>query len=145
MPRKPTTRAAKPLTKTPAPPRSLGKVAGDYWRRLAPLLVELGRLTDLNLAPFEALCRTWAIYRTFDDWVRRNPDKLVFETDKGYQAEAPQIRLRRQALLDLMRLWPKFGLTPEGDVVLAKRGGGASASGRSKSAIEEFAKQKYSK
>lgn len=132
----------KPLATTPKPPTSLGQHGKGYWQRVAPLLVQLGRLTDLSLEPLEALCRQWDLFKTFDDWVRKHPSKLVFETEKGYQAEAPQLRLRAKAFDALCKLWPRFGLTPEGDVTLARKGSGRGTGKRS-SAIAEFAAGKY--
>ncbi|WP_417745077.1 phage terminase small subunit P27 family [Rosistilla oblonga] len=133
------TPAEKPLSEVPAPPDYLGDYAQEYWRTVAPVLIDSKILTSGHLGAFAALCEAWQEYRLNQDWIVNNPESLTFQTEKGYIAEDPRIRFRNNALDNLMKLWAKFGMTPKALADLKKNnnpGGGVPA-------IVAFAAGKY--
>ena len=137
---------AKPLDKAPPVPTGLkGKYAVAYWKRISAELVKVDAITELHLEALEALCRQWQSYRTHSDWCDTNPSKLIFESGKnGHLAEHPRVRLRQQAYDNLTKLWPKFGLTPEGLGKLDRstKGSQSSTVGTAANPVEQFAARK---
>ncbi|QDV26728.1 phage terminase small subunit P27 family [Aureliella helgolandensis] len=139
--RKPKTEAkSEPLAEVPEPPSDLGAYAANYWRSLAPQLVELGILTPLHTETFRVLCETWQEYRTLSQWLEADPSRMTFITASGYEQETPQLRQRDKAAATLQKLWSKFGLTPNALAQLGKHGG---VKARTASAISKFAQKKY--
>jgi P27 family predicted phage terminase small subunit len=138
-PKRTKTAKAKPLDQVPPVPEGLGDFGTEYWSRLAPLLVEAKILTPLHLESFRALCEAWERYRNLTNELAQK-DSWTFETEKGYVAELPEVRMRDQALQQLQRLWPKFGLTPEALAKLGKHGG---ARRNKLTPLEAFAAAKY--
>jgi len=80
------------------------------WEKLAERLVDLNLLTDLDLEALEVLCEAWQRYHELADVVNRVG--AFFETDRGYIAEHPAVRLRQTQISTIERLWKQFGLTP---------------------------------
>ena len=137
---------SKPLTKSPAVPKTMkGQYAIAYWKRITAELVAVEGITTLHLEALEALCIQWNAFKEFDDWIKKNPAQLIIESGKnGHLVEHPAVRLRQQAYDNLTKLWPKFGLTPEGQVKLGRgnRSLGSSSTGSAANAVEDFAAQK---
>lgn len=131
---------SEPLTVVPDPPKDLGPYGQNYWRTLAPLLIELRILTPLHIDSFRVLCELWQEYRELTVFLASDWERRFFETDKGYRLESPELRQRDKTLAAMCKMWLKFGLTPHALVQLGKHGG-LSASQISK--IAEFAKSKY--
>lgn len=114
----------EPLADVPDPPEHLGEIAAQYWRSLAPQLVEIRALTAVHLQSFATLCDQWEVYRQTSDYLAADPGRW-YQTvgNGGYQQVAPQVGVRERALSNLQKLWPKFGLTPEAMAKLGKHGG----------------------
>jgi P27 family predicted phage terminase small subunit len=129
------------LKKAPNPPSDLGKYGKEYWNRIAPILIEIESLTELHLETFKTLCSCWNDYCELSAWMKKNPTQTVFETQRGYMQEHPNVRLRQRALQNLTRLWPKFGLTPEALAKLGKHGGAAAS--KMANPLQQFAAEKY--
>lgn len=140
--RKPKTppKTSEPLADVPEPPAGLGEYGENYWRSVAPQLIELNILTPLHLETFRVLCEQWQQYRALSVWLEADPTRMTFEMPSGYQQETPQVRQRDKALASLQKLWLKFGLTPHALTQLGKHGG---VKGSRLPKISEFAKRKY--
>lgn len=125
--KKPKAKTLKPLTRPPAPPASLKtkKHALAYWKRISKLLVESQTITSQDLEALEALCREWQRYVELSEWIDANPEKEIVEYESGHVNEHPKVRLRQIAFVNLLKLWPKFGLHPKGAVDINKKGSGA--------------------
>lgn len=91
-----------------------GKEAREYWKRIIPELVKARSITALHLEALEALCREWQNYLDHTEWIENNPDKLVIQFESGFESEALRVRLAQRCFNNLTKLWPKFGLTPDG-------------------------------
>ncbi len=134
--------AQKPLSEIPDPPKYLvGEFAIEYWKRIAPLLVELKILTALDLESLTALCEAWQTYRSIGAELAADPSKRFFETEKGYQSISPLVSMRNQSLLALQKLWAKFGLTPDSLCKLGKHGGASDSD--IKKGLAAFAAKKF--
>lgn len=134
---------SKPLEKAPPPPARLKgkKYALEYWKRITAELVLIRAITSLHLEALEAICRQWHDYIRLSEWCDKNEDKLIVEYDSGHMVEHPNVRQRQTAYSNLTKLWPKFGLTPEGLGRLNKTNPSTSTPKR-KNALREFAARK---
>lgn len=140
--KKSTTKALPSLSNVPSPVGfGLCKVGEQYWRSVAPKLVELNLLTALHLETFAELCRMYGEYRTLSKWLIDDPSRCTFSSESGYESESPQVRMRDKALANLQKLWPKFGLHPHALEQLRKHGGIPSSKG---AALKAFSKGKNS-
>lgn len=132
--------AGTPLEKTPDPPMWLGPVGREYWNRIAPLLVKYGLLTDMDTEVLATLCDWWEVYRTSAQLLRESPKLAIVELPGGNQQKSQHSLMRDQAYKALVQLWPKFGLTPEGERRLRRLGPGKA---EDKTGIQDFARKKY--
>jgi P27 family predicted phage terminase small subunit len=132
--------SAPPLTEIPNPPIHLVDAASDYWKQLAPQLIEARILTQMHLESFAILCEQYAEYQELNRWISEDPERRFFTTDNGYMQETPQVRMRDKALATLQKLWPKFGLTPFALAQMRKHGG---VSAGKQPVVIEFARKKY--
>ncbi len=130
---------AQVLSEVPEPPAYLGEVAKEYWRRVGSQLVESKSLTSLHLEAFSMLCEKWQEYRQLADWLAADPSRATYTSERGYQSESPQVRMRAAAEASLQRLWAKFFLTPHAYSQRKK----SNADTAQKTSIAEFAKRKY--
>ena len=137
---------SKPLETAPPVPASLKKKkhAAAYWKRITAELVKVQAITTLHLEPLETICRQWQIYIECSDWCDNNPKELIVEYKSGYLIEHPRVRMRQQAFANLSKMWPKFGLTPEGLVKIGRGSPGAAIKPRP-NAVRQFAERKGSK
>lgn len=101
----------KPQPIRPSCPRFLSREARKEWRRLAPELERLGLLTRLDRAAFAAMCQSWG------HWVQA--EKLMegqcpVGRDKrtGEIITHPAYLVAKQAMEQMRKLLPEFGLTP---------------------------------
>lgn len=99
----------------PKPPKRLMPEAKKEWKRLAPSMVAMGLLTEVDLAAFAELCQNYAYYIAADKEVANLGEKgplAMMKTNSGYTQQHPVLSLRRQ----YYELWHKgladFGLTP---------------------------------
>lgn len=129
-----------PIKDVPEPPEDLGEYGKNYWRVLAPQLIELNILTPLHMQTFRVLCEQWQEYRRLSVWLDADPSRMTFTTNSGYEQETPQVRQRDKALASLQKLWLKFGLTPHALAQLGKHGGVCN---QQLPTIKQFAKKKY--
>ena len=133
---------SQPLSNVPSPDGyHLDQYGREYWRKLAPQLVEANLLTALHLDTFAALCRTYSEYIRLSIWLEDDPDRATFViSETGYEQTAPQVTQRDKALANLQKLWPKFGLHPHSLGQMRKHGGLGTGSAKS---LLDFAKGKY--
>ena len=95
----------------PAPDYLDGDKAIELWEALAPQLVELSVLAELDLPALAVLCNEWQAYIELGK-VAADPKKRIVRAKSGYPVEHPAVRLRQTAVKNLASLWRQFGLTP---------------------------------
>lgn len=111
-------RDAEPVEFTkgiPPIPSGLHPEAAEEWKRLAPILVEKGLLTEADWLAwrlgFEALS-TWF---QAGEQVSKDPKDgggAIHFTDKGYPAQNPWVAIGQKAYASVMKFCREFGLTP---------------------------------
>jgi P27 family predicted phage terminase small subunit len=110
-------RGKRPLPNNEPHPQPIAPKCPDFiddeakaeWERLAPLLEELGLLTQIDGDMLGAYCQTLVDYK----------NAIKFTNEKGYTYKAgetirpyPQVIIAREALKRLQALAREFGMTP---------------------------------
>jgi P27 family predicted phage terminase small subunit len=106
-------RGAK-LEKAPKPPKDLGAEGRRVWEQVTAYLLELGRLSAVDLEALRILCDCWQLYRDLDRFTDPEHALMEIETKGGgsYYQEHPGWRIRQAMAARLEKYWRKFGLTP---------------------------------
>ena len=104
----------KPPPGIPKCPSHIPSVAKSLWRELAPLLANMGVLTEADRRALELVCSTYAEYRHADDDVKVNG--ITYQTtsttgDTVIKAN-PAVAMRSDAAKRYLALIKEFGLTP---------------------------------
>lgn len=123
----------EPPSDMPKPPSRLLPEAKKEWRRLAPPLLALGVLTEVDLSAFAELCQNYAYYVNTDKEITKMGSQTVFamqKTPSGYMQQHPILSLRRQYYETWRKGLADFGLTPASRARIALDGEpGASGTG----------------
>lgn len=117
------------LETVPDPPPTLSGYGRDYWLRIAPLLVAKGALSAMHLEPLEALCDCWDRYQTLKRWLAEDPERWIDHCTSGRTLPSTAAKQYRESLVELQRLWPRFGVTPHAEPRLAPRSVGGQLGG----------------
>jgi P27 family predicted phage terminase small subunit len=82
------------------------------WRRVAPLLRNVGLVSESERAALTALCQQWSRYLAAHAQVMALG--MVIEGPKSVPIPNPSLSVADRALLHCHRLWSELGLTPSG-------------------------------
>jgi P27 family predicted phage terminase small subunit len=116
---------------TPPPPAHIHALAQEEWARVAPLMVEVGMLTELDLAPLVAYCEAFATFRVASEKLAAlavdDPSSagLIVRSPGGAVYLNPLQAVKAKAARDMVSFAAELGLTPAGraGIVVAERGG----------------------
>lgn len=104
---------AQRLSKVPSAPKHLGEHARREWKRMAPVAVRLGTLTEADLRAFELLCEMLETEARARETLEFAGSYSVPTADGG-QKPHPAVRIMETARNQAHRLLSDFGLTPRG-------------------------------
>lgn len=93
-----------------APPEILDDVAVKEWKRVVPFLTKYGILTDLDRNTLALYCQSWADYLNYTEILRESGS--TYETALGQIKPRPEVLMRRQAWMEVIRVSTEYGLTP---------------------------------
>lgn len=101
----------------PTCPAHLGAVARVEWKRITPLLVTSGLLTQLDRAAIAAYCQAWGEWAILETRLKellktQHAEALIDVTPSGYKQVSALAQARDRALDRLLRFAKEFGLTP---------------------------------
>lgn len=122
----------------PPPPDHLPAYAREEWARVAPLMVDVGMLTELDLAPLAAYCESFSTYRHASEKLAvlaaedASSHGLIVRSPGGAVYLNPLQGVKQSAMRDMVRYAAELGLTPSGraSIIVAERGGmGRAAAG----------------
>ncbi len=99
-----------PALKLPEPPLDLGDDALAEWKRVTPRLLELGLVTEVDLAPLAAYCQAYG--RWVDAEAQLENEGLTLTTSKGNVIQNPLLGIANKARNDMVRFAAEFGMTP---------------------------------
>ena len=98
-----------PLTST-QPPKHITGLAAEYWRKIAPTLIETGQLTTTELPVFEQLCLLYA--RSREATEETDANGLTIPGRQGGEVSNPAYRTERESMTLFLKYSIEFGLTP---------------------------------
>jgi len=93
-----------------APPEYLNEYAKKEWERLAPILHNMGLLTELDYTAFEAYCQSYSNYRQASEQLDKQG--LILTGRHGQTVKNPLnsiVNIYQQIMLKYLS---EFGLTP---------------------------------
>lgn len=108
------------------PPVAIPDAAKEVWQRLAPDLMDKKVLTAWDVDQFAAYCVSVAQY---NECRERMGDQYVVEGSMGQMVKSPYWAQMNEALMQMMRLSARFGLTPADRAGLAVKSDDAPKAG----------------
>lgn len=95
----------------PTKPRGvLPQRAMWYWNKVAPKLVKLSLLTEIDMAAFFLLCTWYAVAEEAAGQIREQG--IITTDDRGRERKNRAITVLNQASKEMRLLFGEFGLTP---------------------------------
>lgn len=91
-------------------PKYLLPEAQKEWRRLAPILMNMGLLTAADAVPFAGYCQAYARWREAQDEITRHGS--IYKDAEGRIRPNPYIAIANQQMREIKSFAAEFGLTP---------------------------------
>ena len=103
---------AEPKVKPYAPtcPRWLKKDAKTEWRRIAPILFNIGVLTAIDRAALAGYCQAWGRWVEAEAKVKERGE--VVKTSNGNIVQHPYLAVANRAMDNMRKYLIEFGMTP---------------------------------
>ena len=98
------------LKTVPECPEWLLPEAQKEWGRLAPALVSLGLITNIDIDDFAAYCQAFARWHEAETYITENGTTYMTET--GQLKPIPQVAQAQQYIRLMKDLSTEFGMTP---------------------------------
>ncbi len=100
---------AKPPAVVPDPPEMIKGAALDEWKRVTPLLADVGLIAKLDRAIIAAYCMAWA--RWIDCERMLETTGLIVKAPNGYPMYSPYLSASNKALDQVRQLSEQIGLS----------------------------------
>lgn len=94
----------------PECPDWLCEEAKAEWNRLVDKMVNLGTLTELDMAAFAGYCQSYARWKEAEEFIEKHG--TIVKTKSGYWQQVPQVSIAQQNLKTMLKFCSEFGLTP---------------------------------
>ena len=91
-------------------PQYLLPDARKEWKRLAPILIQMGLLTAADVVPFAAYCTAFARWKEAEEEISRHGS--IYKDNEGRIRPNPYIAIANQQLREIKSFAAEFGLTP---------------------------------
>jgi len=100
----------KPEIQAPSCPDSLSLAAKAEWRRMAPLLVNMGLLSKLDRSALAGYCELYARWTKAEKEVQHQGE--VITTPNGSLQVSPWLSIANRSLSEMRKYMAEFGLSP---------------------------------
>lgn len=94
----------------PSCPRWLPAAAKAEWKRITPILVEMGLLSTADMASLAGYCAAFARWQEAEKELEK--DGPVLTAPSGYAQPSPYIAIANKALVLMRSFAADFGLSP---------------------------------
>ena len=94
----------------PECPDWLNEEAKAEWDRLVDKMVELGTLTEMDMAAFAGYCQSYARWKEAEEFIEKHG--TIVKTPSGYWQQVPQVSIAQTNLKVMLKFCSEFGLTP---------------------------------
>jgi P27 family predicted phage terminase small subunit len=103
----------------PACPTHLVPAAKKEWKRITPLLAELGLIAEIDMAPLAMYCQAYGRWHDAERKIRElnkaDPEKLpglVGKTPSGYEQMSVWLQISNRMVEQMHKMLGEFGLSP---------------------------------
>lgn len=127
--KRPLAQPPKPSPEKPRCPSYLSPYAKTVWRRLVPLLDDMGILTTQDRETMAAFCQAVADFRRAVEVINEK-GYMVQGRRKGEAVKNPMLQVKREAVREIATFSAMFGLSPADRVRLVGDAGAAGDQGR---------------
>ncbi len=100
------------VTPSPRAPSWLDREAKKEWRRLAPVLGNLGVLTETDADALAAYCVSWATWKSATQKIREFGMVIKHPTAGKLPVVSPYVKIANHAQTQMRGLLLEFGMTP---------------------------------
>lgn len=100
---------APPVVELTCPKHMLPE-AKKEWKRLAPILMNMGLLTAADAVPFEGYCTAYARWLEAQEEITRHGS--IYKDNEGRIRPNPYIAIANQQMREIKSFAAEFGLTP---------------------------------
>lgn len=104
------TNEPKPKVARPDAPDYLSDIAKTEWRRVCPLLADIGLMSEIDVAVLAAYCGAHS--DLVESMQKQQGRSTVVKTHNGNWVQSPFVSMIRQARLDMIRFAAQMGMTP---------------------------------
>jgi P27 family predicted phage terminase small subunit len=108
--KRPIGREPQPPASQPTCPAHLSPTAKAEWKRLAPMLNQIGVLTQADRAVLAAYCQAYGRWVEAERRLKETPPLL--KTPSGYAQQSPWLSIANKQIELMVRLMAELGLTP---------------------------------
>lgn len=91
-------------------PTWLSEEAKLEWERLSDKMVNLGTLTEMDMAAFAGYCQSYARWKEAEEFIEQHG--TIVKTPSGYWQQVPQVSIAQTNLKIMLKFCSEFGLTP---------------------------------
>jgi P27 family predicted phage terminase small subunit len=110
----------KPEAVIPACPEWLEAEAKTEWKRIAPMLLRLGLLTEVDGVALAAYCQAYARWAQAEQYL--TVQGLTAEANSGWKQQAAEVPIALKYLAVVKGFCAEFGLTPSARARMALPG-----------------------
>jgi P27 family predicted phage terminase small subunit len=103
-------REPKPAPGLPTCPQHLSEVARTEWRRIAPLLAEIGLLTAIDRAALAAYCQAYGRWVEAERMIAEHG--TLMRSPSGQPVPSPLLRIAHTAMRQMQSILVEFGMSP---------------------------------
>lgn len=117
----------------PTCPRHLTPTARKEWHRIAPILEQLGLLTQIDRAALAAYCQNYGRWVEAENEINKlrkiAPGKLpyLYKTTNGNLITSPLLVVANKAMEQMYKFLAEFGLTPATRSRITRGGDGSGS------------------
>ena len=100
----------QPQARLPRAPEHLSEVARKEWKRAGRFLLQLGLISDIDLAAFAAYCTAYG--RWVDAEQALQTYGVMLKSPNGFPVQSPYLAVANRALEQMRSLLSEFGMSP---------------------------------
>ena len=100
----------EPQPRLPRPPAHLSDNAKKEWRRAGQFLLQLGLVSDIDLAAFAAYCTAYGRWVDAEQGLRTYG--VMLKSPNGFPVQSPYLAVANKAMEQMRSLLSEFGMTP---------------------------------
>lgn len=94
----------------PKPPTHLNKYGKKEWKRILPVLMNVGLLTEADYATLAAYCQAYGTWVEAEKLIKEKG--FTYISDKGNSIQRPEVGIASTAMKNIVTFAREFGMTP---------------------------------